>query len=159
MKVLVAIDDDVLWESVLAALRWCVRVRDGDHVTVLHVESPSPWFPHSTESYPGLAELTRTSLARAEQLLSTASRRLAAWDIAVEPILVVDDAAKAILRLAEERQADLIIVGARGSKERGFLIGSVSQKVKALCRHGRPGGQTASPPRQTPGAPGRGRLA
>ena len=128
MKVLVAIDDDILWESVLATLRWCVRVREGDHVAVLHVKSPSSWFPHSADSYPEVVELTRTSLARAEQLLCAASRRLAAWDIDAEAILVEDDAATAILRLAEERQADLVIVGARGSEERGFLIGSASQR-------------------------------
>ncbi|MGH9368982.1 MAG: universal stress protein [Thermoanaerobaculia bacterium] len=36
-------------------------------------------------------------------------------------------------RGAAERQADLIVVGARGREERGYLIGSVSQKVKALA--------------------------
>jgi nucleotide-binding universal stress UspA family protein len=72
MKLLVAIDDDSLWESVLATLRWCVRVRDGDHVAVLHVKSSSSWLPHSAESYPEVVELTRTSLARAEQLLCAA---------------------------------------------------------------------------------------
>ena len=44
-----------------------------------------------------------------------------------------DYAAKELLRVARERQADLIIVGARGRDQRGFLIGSVSQKVKALA--------------------------
>jgi nucleotide-binding universal stress UspA family protein len=38
-----------------------------------------------------------------------------------------------LLRVAEERHADLIVVGALGRSERGFLIGSVSQKVKALA--------------------------
>jgi len=96
------------------------------------VES-SPWIPHSAESNAGWVELTRASSARAEELLSAASRTLDAWDIEAELLRTEDDAAKAILRLAEERQADLVIVGARGSEERGFLIGSVSQKVKALA--------------------------
>ena len=123
MKVLVAIDDDSLWEDVLATLRWCVRLGREDEAMVLHVRPSSLWFPHSAEPYPGWAELKQASSARAEQLLSAASRMLAAWDIEAELLRAEDDAAQAILRLAGERQADLIIVGARGSTERGFSSG------------------------------------
>ncbi len=134
MKVLVAVDDDSLWEDVLATLRWCLRLWKDDHAMVLHVKPPSLWFPHRAESYPDWAQLTQATAARAEQLLSAASHRLGAWGIEAELLRAEDDVAKAILGLADERRADLIIVGARGSRERGFLIGSVSQKVKALAR-------------------------
>jgi nucleotide-binding universal stress UspA family protein len=134
MKVLVAIEDDMLREDVLATLRWCVRAGKGDHVMVLHV-TPSllPWLPHSPESYPGWADLIRASSQRTEQLLAAGARQLMAWDLEAELLQEAEEPARAILRVARERQADLVIVGARGRKEHGFLIGSVSQKVKALA--------------------------
>ena len=134
MKILVAIEDDMLWEDVLATLRWCVRIAPVDRVMVLHV-TPAllRWLPHSPESLPGWADLIGARAQRSEQLLAAAARRLKTWDIEAESLEVSDDPAQTILRLAREREADLVIVGARGRKERGFLIGSVSQKVKALA--------------------------
>lgn len=134
MNILVAIDDDMLWEDALATLRWCVRVSEGDRVMVLHVTPRLlPWLPRSGEAYARWADLIRASSQRAEQFLAAAGCRLSTWDIEVELLQEADDPATAILRVAGERQADLVIVGARGRKERGFLIGSVSQKVKALA--------------------------
>ena len=134
MRILVAIEDDTLWEDVLATLRWCVRVGPGDRVMVLHV-TPAllPWLPRSSESLPEWKDLARGRSQRSDQLLAAAARRLNTWDIEAELLRAADDPAAAILRLAREREADLVIVGARGRKERGFLIGSVSQKVKALA--------------------------
>ena len=43
------------------------------------------------------------------------------------------DVAKAILKLAQEKNADLIVVGKRGAgRIKGLLIGSVSQKLGSL---------------------------
>jgi nucleotide-binding universal stress UspA family protein len=47
------------------------------------------------------------------------------------------DAAEAIIRLADDRNADLVVVGSRGlGRIRGALLGSVSQKV--VRKAGRP---------------------
>lgn len=134
MRILVAIEDDLLWEDVLATLRWCVRVGKSDRVTLLHVTPRLlPWLPRSQESYSGWAELIRASAQRSEQFVAAAGSRLNTWDIEAELLQEAGDPATVILRVAGERQADLVIVGARGRKARGFMIGSVSQKVKALA--------------------------
>jgi nucleotide-binding universal stress UspA family protein len=66
--------------------------------------------------------------------LSAADRLLALWDIEAETLRGEGHSAKEILRVAGERAADLIVVGARGiSGLRGLVLGSVTQRV---VRHG-----------------------
>ncbi len=145
MKILVAVDEDPLFEDVLATLRWCVRLGGSDHVLVLHAVPVFPWMRGAMESSEDWAAMVRGQDERAERVLSAARRLLSSWNIESEFICCEDYAAKEILRVAHEREVDLIVVGARGSEERGFLVGSVSQKVKALAqtdvlvvRRGRP---------------------
>lgn len=132
MKILVAVDDDRVREDVLAALHWCVRVRPGDTVSVLHETGMRAWehcIGDTTAAFdaclPVLKEHGRTIVAEAVG-------RLSKWGIAAEGVCLDDDPAPGILRFAHERKPDLIVLGARGREERGFLVGSVSQKVKAL---------------------------
>ena len=79
-----AIEDDMLWEDVLATLRWCVRIAPVDRVMVLHVSaciatvaSPFPGVPARV-----LADLIGARAQRSEQL--RAARRLKTWDIEAE---------------------------------------------------------------------------
>jgi len=133
MEILVGVDEDSAFEPVLAALRWCVRLGPGDHVTVLHATPLAPWLRRMDDGDPGWQGRLETEEARAEQLLATADRALASWGVSPQLLRADDGAADALLRVAEEKHAGLIVVGTLGRSERGFLIGSVSQKVKALA--------------------------
>jgi nucleotide-binding universal stress UspA family protein len=72
----------------------------------------------------------------AESVLARAAGELRAQDVAVETHAREGDAARVIIDLAQEQNADLIVVGARGLTgfER-FLLGSVSSKLShhATC--------------------------
>jgi nucleotide-binding universal stress UspA family protein len=66
----------------------------------------------------------------AEQVLVRAADRAQAKGIQAETYAREVDPAEAILQVASEQQADLIVVGSRGlSRVERFLLGSVSTKV------------------------------
>ena len=68
--------------------------------------------------------------AKAEAVLNEACSTLRLRGVEAEPHARSGDAADAILDLAEELDADLIVVGSRGlSGARRFLLGSVPNKV------------------------------
>ena len=50
MKVLVGVDDDLIFDDVLAALRWCVRTGPDDQVTLLHAKAVFPWMRSAADA-------------------------------------------------------------------------------------------------------------
>jgi nucleotide-binding universal stress UspA family protein len=146
MRVLLAVDEDSVLDDVVEALRWCVRLRAGDDVTVLHVSPAFGWMArgHGVE---GCAEeaLKEAQDQKAERVLSAARRLLESWNACLEYRHEQGHPATEILRMAQQRRVDLIVIGARGTEERGLLVGSTTQRVKALAhadvlvvRRGRP---------------------
>ena len=133
MKVLVAVDEDLVLDDVLAALRWCVRVGPGSELTLLHATGLVPWMRDAARSNPAFADMVRTEDEKGARVLAEAARRLATWNLSAEPLVLDDFAAKEILEVARARQVDLIVLGARGREERGFLVGSVSHAIKAAA--------------------------
>lgn len=123
-KVLVAIDDEKFAkaiEQMISGLRW----EDGTSFKVLHaIEAPVAVANWPSEEY----------RKAAEALLSSTAERLrqAVPDATVEEVMVEAYAKEAILDLAAEWPADLIILGSHGRRgvER-FLLGSVSETVVA----------------------------
>jgi nucleotide-binding universal stress UspA family protein len=138
MRVLVGVDDDPVFEDVLGCLRWCVRVGPSDEVVVLHAIPVLPWSPHTSVSDAEGGEdwksWGREADVKADRLLSEATQLLARWDIEAKAVKCRGHAAKELLRVAGERAADLIVVGTRAKDQHGFLVGSVSHKVKALAQ-------------------------
>lgn len=62
--------------------------------------------------------------------MEEAASALAVDDIEIEQDLAAGPPAEAILRAADARKCDLIIMGARGLSDlQGLLLGSVSHKV------------------------------
>ena len=57
MKILVGIDDDLVFDDVLAALRWCVRTGPEDQVTLLHAKAVFPWMRIAAEGRRRLGSL------------------------------------------------------------------------------------------------------
>ena len=132
MKVLIAVDDDPIFEDVLSTLRWCVRLSPADAAIILH-GTRYPWMRWVTESDEAFKSWTRADDENGEKLLGKARQRLASWGISVETLRAGGQPAEEILRAAVERQVDLIVVGALGWQHRGFLVGSVTQKVESLA--------------------------
>jgi nucleotide-binding universal stress UspA family protein len=75
----------------------------------------------------------REALGR--RLLATASRKARQSGVgALQTLVEEGDPAATILRVADERQADMIVMGSRGlGAARGLLMGSVSHKVAQLA--------------------------
>ena len=82
------------------------------------------------------AEDTADAARRAQAKLEEAQRRLAGRDLLIDFVPIVGPPGEGIVRLADERGADLIVVGTR---KKGFLErlveGSVNQEVlrRASC--------------------------
>lgn len=145
MRVLLAVDEDSVLEHVVESLRWCVRFRTGDVVTVLHVSPDFGWMVRG-RGVEGCAEAVEGAQDRkAERVLSAARRLLDRWNARAEYRSERGHPATEILRMAQRRRVDLIVLGACGAEERGVLVGSTTQRVKALAhaavlivRRGRP---------------------
>ena len=75
----------------------------------------------------------RQALGR--RLMQTASRRAKQGGVdAIQTLIEEGDPAETILRVATERDADLIVMGSRGlGSAKGLLMGSVSHKVAQLA--------------------------
>lgn len=129
MKVLLCIDDDPLLEEVLGTLRWCVRSVDDRQVVVVHVTPVFDWMRRET----GWAPWIRAEEEKTTRLLSRASDYVSSLGDSGDTLGAEGGVVPQILRVASERSADLIVIGALGRQGPGFLIGSVSQKVKELA--------------------------
>ena len=106
-------------------------VRDDGHVCLLHAvphAMQTPWVVDASGA--DVDDLQRQWMAEAETQLITlaATLRLDPRRVSVE--VVVGPAAFEIVRRAEERGADLIVVGSHGRGAlRRFLLGSVAERV------------------------------
>ena len=122
MRVLLASDGS---SGATRAARW---VRDfplpeRSSILVLTVVSPSLMTTIAHQVADSLREVARSTGERARRGLGA---RAAIADVRVTE----GDARDEILRVAEEWDADLVVVGARGlGRIRGFLLGTVSQAV------------------------------
>jgi len=124
VRILVGIDDDALFEPILAALRWCVRAERGDRALVL----PPPQREPTDRALAGALALLRESGIEA----STEVRR--------------GRAAEEILHVAERYRPHVIVMGSRGlSGLRALVVGSVTQR---LVRHGQASVLVARSPAQ-----------
>jgi nucleotide-binding universal stress UspA family protein len=107
------------------ALEYASRLAPDDEVGLISVAPSLIEAPH-TEQYTDPSH----DPARAKADLDDARGVLEAAGARVEPILATGNPAAEILKAAEERDAELIVVGSRGqhSLER-FLVGSIAERV------------------------------
>lgn len=125
-SILLATDGSAAAERA-AAFAASLATRYHSKVIVLHAYPPIP--RHLGE--PNFEEAIRNTLDGSRALVEGAARRLHELGVAdVEPDVVEGPAAHVILGVAETRQPDLIVLGARGlSTWQGILLGSVSMAV------------------------------
>jgi nucleotide-binding universal stress UspA family protein len=131
VNVLVCVDRDHALEDLLIAFRWGVRVGPADRVVVLHVVPKVSWLRAVSRVDPTVSERLAALPRQADELLSEVEGFLTKEGLVAERVLREGDPATEILRLARDRDASLIVMGALGRKDvENFLLGSVSQKVK-----------------------------
>jgi nucleotide-binding universal stress UspA family protein len=106
---------------------------EGAQITLIHVVRPQHSFRlplQSPDHEHKIAEMQQKQEAIGRELLVSAQEILAIPGQPAGTDLRVGDPAAEILRLAEERSADLIVAGARGvSLIEGLLMGSVADRL------------------------------
>ena len=127
-KILLAMDGSPHAEEALKYAR-DLALRDDAQVIVVHAVFPVPAFLGEPERQ----RLISYNVAEGEQVAGQAAEKLreaGVDDIIVE--VLEGPPASAILRVAETRQCDLIVMGSRGHGElASLLLGSVSHRVLA----------------------------
>ena len=123
MRLLVCVDDDEVLDSVIRAIHGLVAISGADQLAVLHVVPSHPLRLVGGDLPPGKI---------AESFVERVRERLSGVGGVVETELAQGEPAQEILRVADERDIDLVVMGALG-KPHDFLMGSVSQKVVSLA--------------------------
>jgi nucleotide-binding universal stress UspA family protein len=101
-------------------------------LTLLHVIEPPKIAP--IEAYGlTLSQVYEVQMQGARAMLVEVARELPAQ--LVEPVIVSGSPAEAVCQQAEERGADLVLVGSRGLSTMGrWLLGSVSDRIIHHCK-------------------------
>jgi len=136
MRILLAIDDSKFSEAAIEAVIEQARPH-GTEVRVLHVlESPPLLVAREMGGYdPALETAWESERQRAKAVVAKAAELLRARGLKVAAAVEDGDPKSKILDVAEEWQADLIVLGSHGRKGLNrFLMGSISD---AVARHAR----------------------
>jgi nucleotide-binding universal stress UspA family protein len=132
MKILLAVDGSEVSQAATRALASQVRP-EGAEVLVFEVVEPHIFStpPQMAEGYmPEQDEILKEELQRAQESVKQASQTLNAAGFRVNTRIVEGETRSAILDVAAEWRADLIVLGSHGRKglER-FLLGSVAEFI------------------------------
>ena len=136
MRILLAIDDSKFSEAAIEAVIEQARPQDTE-VRILHVvESPPLLVAREMGGYdPALETAWESQRQQARAVVAKAAELLRARGLKVAAAVEDGDPKSKILDVAEEWQADLIVLGSHGRKGLNrFLMGSISD---AVARHAR----------------------
>ena len=132
-RILLATDGSSHAEKALEYAR-DLALRDDAQVIVVHVFEPVPTY-HSYQKALWGDQILARHIAAGRELANEAAQELrqAGVDVIVE--VLEGPPADAILRVADIRQSDLIVMGSRGQGElASLLLGSVSHRVLARAQ-------------------------
>jgi len=137
MKILLAIDGTKFSDAAIQAITKTI-VADHSQVLILQALEPILYSapPQMAPGYaPEMAQKREEQMKEAKASVAAAARTLQAAGFGVATRVVEADARNAILDVAEESNADLIVLGSHGRRGiQKFLIGSVAESV---ARHAR----------------------
>jgi nucleotide-binding universal stress UspA family protein len=136
MRILLAIDDSKFSEAAIETVIEQARPQDTE-VRILHVvESPPLLVAREMGGYdPALETAWESQRQQARAVIAKAAELLRARGLKVAAAVEDGDPKSKILDVAEEWQADLIVLGSHGRKGLNrFLMGSISD---AVARHAR----------------------
>jgi nucleotide-binding universal stress UspA family protein len=126
-KILLATDGSSDAEAALIYAR-DLALRDDAQVLVVHAFEPVP----SRIGDPWGTRMTARHVSAGQDVANQAAQRLQAAGVDVVVEVLEGPPAAAILRVADVRQPDLIVMGSRGHGElASLLLGSVSHRVLA----------------------------
>ncbi len=129
-KILVAVDDS---PAAKKAVNYAEQLAKLTHAQILVVHA-YPKIPDYLGE-PNLSQTIARHLEKAEELVEPMIKQLQDAGIDVIPEILEGPPADAILRVADAREVDLIVMGARGlGSVASMLLGSVSQKVLAHAK-------------------------
>jgi len=123
-KILVPVDE---LDDCNSALREAIKVANmsGGKITVIHVHPK--WSTFIVDSKEALPEILKND---ATNILLKAKKQAKAEGFEVETLLLGGDAVQQIVKTANDKHFDLIVMGARGvSKLTELFLGSVSSGV------------------------------
>lgn len=127
MKIVVAIDASRFSEAAVKTLAARGSARDTE-VLVLHVVQPTECLGYSIPE-------SKQKRRKAEELVGRAKKILCAAGFRVNTEVLVGEPSTTIVGLAQEWDADLIVVGSHGRTGlRRFFLGSVSDAVVRRAR-------------------------
>jgi nucleotide-binding universal stress UspA family protein len=130
-KILAAVDFSEYSDPVLDAAVGFARQFDAElhlvHAFDVRVPLVTPLTPYGTSASPGAIEEMQEEAATK---LDDLGRRASAQGVAATPHVLGAPAASAIVDLAEELEADLIVMGTRGRTGlKHVLLGSVAERT------------------------------
>jgi nucleotide-binding universal stress UspA family protein len=131
MKILLAVDDSKFSEAAVQAVLAQARPQETE-VRVLHVlEPPSLLLGREMGGYdPEFEAVWRDLQEQAKALVEKAAGKLRTAGFSVTPALEEGDPKSKIIDVANEWNADLIVLGSHGRKGlQRFLMGSVADSV------------------------------
>ena len=129
-KILLATDGSSPAEKALMYAR-DLALRDNAQVIVVHAFEPVPAYLGT----PWEEQVEAQHTATGKQIANAAAQKLQAAGLDVIVEVLEGPAADAILRVADTRQCDLIVMGCRGHGTlTSLLVGSVSHRVLAHAR-------------------------
>jgi nucleotide-binding universal stress UspA family protein len=107
----------------------------GADLFLVHVIAPLPTIPGaSAPTGFHIPSVLKEIQASAMKMLEHLIKRDVSMRVRVEPVVLQGDPAREIVRVAEERSADLIIIASHGeSGWQRFVSGSVAEKVVRLA--------------------------
>ena len=123
MKILLSVDDDPALGGILGALDWSIDLASWSEVLALHVIPQNPLFAASSDP---------ARVRAGERLMTRVGEELSHLPVRVTRVLAKGDPAQEIVRMADNTEAELIVIGAFRAR-REVLKGSVSQRVVSLA--------------------------
>ena len=129
-RILVAIDGSAASSNAFEAALQLVGLTGGA-LTALAVEGPLPAYAATVGE---VDEVKREKDAFFERLIATTRARAEAVGVALEVDVRPGHAAELIVRVADEIQADLIVLGHKGHFLRDHLLGSTANRVAEHSR-------------------------